>query len=73
MFILIVGEDMFLTSIMGASYCKGLSKNSTWSDPDAVIPVMKVSHAAAFPSFSAKLPCFSFFSTSPPMEAQLVD
>jgi hypothetical protein len=44
MYNLILGEDMVLTSIMGASYAKGLSKNSTWSDPDAVIPVMKVSN-----------------------------
>lgn len=27
---------------MGVAYAQGLSKNSSWSDPDAVIPVMKV-------------------------------
>lgn len=36
------GEDMVLTSHMGVAFSSGLSKNSTWSDPDAVIPVMKV-------------------------------
>jgi hypothetical protein len=36
------GEDMVLTSHMGVAYASGLSKNSTWSDPDAVVPVMKV-------------------------------
>ncbi|CRG83500.1 beta-glucosidase [Talaromyces islandicus] len=39
------GEDMVLTSYMGVAYASGLSKNSTWSDPDAVVPVMK--HFAA--------------------------
>ncbi|OQE23653.1 hypothetical protein PENSTE_c008G07139 [Penicillium steckii] len=39
------GEDMVLTSHMGVAFSSGLSKNSTWSDPDAVIPVMK--HFAA--------------------------
>lgn len=36
------GEDMVLTSHMGVAFASGLSKNSTWSDSDAVIPVMKV-------------------------------
>ncbi|KAJ5706573.1 beta-glucosidase [Penicillium malachiteum] len=36
------GEDMVLTSHMGVAFASGLSKNSTWGDPDAVIPVMKV-------------------------------
>lgn len=36
------GEDIVLTSHMGVAYASGLSKNSTWSDPDAVVPVMKV-------------------------------
>ncbi|KAJ5641997.1 beta-glucosidase [Penicillium lividum] len=39
------GEDMVLTSHMGVAFASGLSKNSTWSDSDAVIPVMK--HFAA--------------------------
>ncbi|KAJ6007301.1 beta-glucosidase [Penicillium herquei] len=39
------GEDMVLTSNMGVAFASGLSKNSTWSDSDAVIPVMK--HFAA--------------------------
>ncbi|CAI7588247.1 unnamed protein product [Penicillium pancosmium] len=39
------GEDMVLTSHMGVAFSTGLSKNSSWSDPDAVIPVMK--HFAA--------------------------
>ncbi|KAF2087806.1 glycoside hydrolase family 3 protein [Saccharata proteae CBS 121410] len=39
------GEDKVLTSHMGVSYASGLSKNSSWSDPDAVVPVMK--HFAA--------------------------
>jgi hypothetical protein len=33
---------MVLTSHMGVAYASGLSKDSTWSDPDAVVPVMKV-------------------------------
>lgn len=36
------GEDMVLTSHMGVAYASGLSKNSSWSEPDAVVPVMKV-------------------------------
>lgn len=39
------GEDKILTSHMGVAYSSGLSKNSSWSDPDAVVPVMK--HFAA--------------------------
>lgn len=39
------GEDHILTSHMGVAYASGLSKNGSWSDPDAVIPVMK--HFAA--------------------------
>ncbi|KAI9659117.1 MAG: hypothetical protein M1821_002077 [Bathelium mastoideum] len=39
------GEDMVLTSHMGVAYASGLSKNSSWSDSDAVAPVMK--HFAA--------------------------
>ncbi|KAJ5737858.1 beta-glucosidase [Penicillium malachiteum] len=39
------GEDMVLTSHMGVAFASGLSKNSTWGDPDAVIPIMK--HFAA--------------------------
>jgi hypothetical protein len=32
---------------MGVAFSSGLSKNSTWSDPDAVVPVMKVNHIVA--------------------------
>ncbi|KAJ8073027.1 hypothetical protein PM082_019895 [Marasmius tenuissimus] len=39
------GEDHVLTSHMGVAYAAGLSKNGSWSDPDAVVPVMK--HFAA--------------------------
>lgn len=39
------GEDKVLTSHMGVAYSSGLSKNGSWSDPDAVVPVMK--HFAA--------------------------
>lgn len=39
------GEDYILTSHMGVAYASGLSKNGSWSDPDAVVPVMK--HFAA--------------------------
>lgn len=39
------GEDKLLTSHMGVAYSSGLSKNSSWSEPDAVVPVMK--HFAA--------------------------
>lgn len=41
------GEDMVLTSHMGVAFSSGLSKNSSWSDPDAVIPVMKVNKIVA--------------------------
>ena len=37
------GEDKILTSHIGAAYSSGLSKNKSWSDPDAVFPIMKVS------------------------------
>ncbi|KAK0640026.1 Periplasmic beta-glucosidase [Lasiodiplodia hormozganensis] len=40
------GEDKVLTSHMGVAYASGLSKNGSWSDPDAVAPVMK--HFAAY-------------------------
>lgn len=36
------GEDFLLTSHMGVAYASGLSKNGSWSDTDAVVPVMKV-------------------------------
>ncbi|KAI1122937.1 glycoside hydrolase family 3 protein [Nemania abortiva] len=39
------GEDKVLTSYMGVAYSSGLSKNGSWSDPDAVVPVLK--HFAA--------------------------
>ncbi|KAI1503333.1 glycoside hydrolase family 3 protein [Biscogniauxia marginata] len=39
------GEDKILTSHMGVAYSSGLSKNGSWSEPDAVAPVMK--HFAA--------------------------
>jgi len=36
------GEDRVLTAHMGVAYAAGLSKNSSWADPEAVVPVMKV-------------------------------
>lgn len=39
------GEDHILTSHMGVAYASGLSKNSSWGESDAVVPVMK--HFAA--------------------------
>ncbi|KAI1277641.1 glycoside hydrolase family 3 protein [Xylaria sp. FL0933] len=39
------GEDKILTSYMGVAYSSGLSKDGSWSDPDAVVPVLK--HFAA--------------------------
>ncbi len=36
------GEDFVLTSHMGVAFASGLSKNGSWGDPDAVVPVMKV-------------------------------
>ncbi|KAI1368392.1 glycoside hydrolase family 3 protein [Xylaria arbuscula] len=39
------GEDKVLTSHMGVAFSNGLSKNSSWSDSDAVVPVLK--HFAA--------------------------
>jgi len=35
------GEDMLLTSHMGVAMSRGMSKNGSWSDNDAVVPVMK--------------------------------
>lgn len=43
------GEDKVLTSLMGVAYASGLSKNGSWSDPDAVVPVMKHFAAAGAP------------------------
>ncbi|PBK80691.1 glycoside hydrolase family 3 protein [Armillaria gallica] len=39
------GEDFVLTSHMGVAFASGLSKNGSWGDPDAAVPVMK--HFAA--------------------------
>ncbi|KAI8957937.1 glycoside hydrolase family 3 protein [Daldinia sp. FL1419] len=39
------GEDKVLTSHMGVAFSSGLSKNGSWSEPDAVVPVVK--HFAA--------------------------
>ena len=39
------GEDHILTSHMGVAYASGMSKNGSWAEQDAVIPVMK--HFAA--------------------------
>ncbi|OTB04246.1 glycoside hydrolase family 3 protein [Hypoxylon sp. CI-4A] len=39
------GEDKILTSHMGVAYSSGLSKNGSWSESDAVVPVLK--HFAA--------------------------
>ena len=36
------GEDKVLTAHMGVAYSSGLSKNGSWADHDAVVPVMKV-------------------------------
>ena len=33
------GEDMLLTSHMGVAMASGMSKNSSWDRPDAVVPV----------------------------------
>ena len=39
------GEDHILTSHLGVAFSSGLSKNGSWSDKDAVVPVIK--HFAA--------------------------
>ncbi|KAF2467159.1 glycoside hydrolase family 3 protein [Lindgomyces ingoldianus] len=39
------GEDKILTSHMGVAFASGLSKNGSWANADAVVPVMK--HFAA--------------------------
>ncbi|KAJ7115141.1 glycoside hydrolase family 3 protein [Mycena crocata] len=39
------GEDFVHTSLMGVAYASGLSKNGSWAEPDAVVPVLK--HFAA--------------------------
>ncbi|KAF7289794.1 Glycoside hydrolase family 3 protein [Mycena indigotica] len=42
------GEDYVHTALMGIQFARGLSKNGSWADPDAVVPVMK--HFAAYGS-----------------------
>ncbi|KAJ7487969.1 glycoside hydrolase family 3 protein [Mycena latifolia] len=42
------GEDFVHTALMGVAYASGLSKNGSWADPDAVVPVLK--HFAAYGS-----------------------
>ncbi|KAJ7466808.1 glycoside hydrolase family 3 protein [Mycena galericulata] len=42
------GEDFVHTALMGVAYASGLSKNSSWADPDAVVPVLK--HFTAYGS-----------------------
>ena len=39
------GEDKVLTTHMGVAFSRGLSKDGAWSEPDAVVPVIK--HFAA--------------------------
>ncbi|KAF1957192.1 glycoside hydrolase family 3 protein [Byssothecium circinans] len=39
------GEDKILTSHMGVAFSSGMSKNGSWEEKDAVVPVMK--HFAA--------------------------
>ncbi|KAF2209109.1 glycoside hydrolase family 3 protein [Cercospora zeae-maydis SCOH1-5] len=43
------GEDHILTTHLGVAFASGLSKNGTWGDQDAVVPVMKhfAAHGAA--------------------------
>ncbi|KAK7516425.1 glycoside hydrolase family 3 protein [Phyllosticta citriasiana] len=46
------GEDKVLTSHMGVAFASGLSKNGSWAEPDAVVPVVKklieTQHFAAY-------------------------
>jgi beta-glucosidase-like glycosyl hydrolase len=35
------GEDMMLTSQMGVAMASGMSKNGSWADHDAIVPVVK--------------------------------
>ncbi|KAF7300506.1 Glycoside hydrolase family 3 protein [Mycena chlorophos] len=42
------GEDFVHTALMGVHFAMGLSKNGSWADQDAVIPLMK--HFAAYGS-----------------------
>ncbi|KAJ7624880.1 glycoside hydrolase family 3 protein [Roridomyces roridus] len=42
------GEDFVHTALMGVAYASGLSKNGSWAEPDAVVPVLK--HFAAYGS-----------------------
>ncbi|KAJ7135673.1 glycoside hydrolase family 3 protein [Mycena epipterygia] len=42
------GEDFVHTALMGVAFASGLSKNGSWADPDAVVPVLK--HFAAYGS-----------------------
>ncbi|KAJ7096569.1 glycoside hydrolase family 3 protein [Mycena belliarum] len=39
------GEDFVHTALMGVAFASGLSKNGSWADSDAVVPVLK--HFAA--------------------------
>ncbi|KAJ5272333.1 beta-glucosidase [Penicillium angulare] len=66
------GEDMVLTSHMGVALASGLSKNSTWSDPDAVVPVMKHFAAHGSPQGGHNAAPFMGYGTREVLQEMLV-
>ncbi|CAI7595353.1 unnamed protein product [Penicillium manginii] len=66
------GEDFVLTSHMGVAFSSGLSKNSTWSDPDAVIPVMKHFAAHGSPQGGHNAAPFMGYGTRQVLQEMLV-
>ncbi|KAJ5649149.1 beta-glucosidase [Penicillium longicatenatum] len=66
------GEDMVLTSHMGVAFASGLSKNSTWSDSDAVIPVMKHFAAHGSPQGGHNAAPFMGYGTREVLQEMLV-
>ncbi|KAJ5621133.1 beta-glucosidase [Penicillium lagena] len=66
------GEDMVLTAHMGVAYASGLSKNSSWSDHDAVVPVMKHFAAHGSPQGGHNAAPFMGYGTREVLQEMLV-
>ncbi|KAI0314760.1 glycoside hydrolase family 3 protein [Amylostereum chailletii] len=67
-----LGEDFVLTTHMGVAYAQGLSKNSSWSEPDAVIPIMKHFAAHGSPSGGINAGPYTGFGPRQVMSEMLV-
>ncbi|KAJ5919505.1 beta-glucosidase [Penicillium verhagenii] len=66
------GEDKVLTSHMGVAFASGLSKNSTWSASDAVVPVMKHFAAHGSPQGGHNAAPFMGYGTREVLQEMLV-